>query len=109
MVGSKNWTIRGITAATLLLAVSASAVESAPRAKAKPKVVAVSKVYKATITRQTQAADKLMALGKYAEAAELYHEALNLDPKDVPTRVGYGMACVRQFQLDRAGEEFDLR
>jgi tetratricopeptide (TPR) repeat protein len=66
-----------------------------------------SPVYKGTITGEVQAADKVLAEGKYAQAADMFHEALNKNPKDVEARVGYGMACVKQFQLDRASQEFD--
>jgi tetratricopeptide (TPR) repeat protein len=66
-----------------------------------------SPLYKGTVSRQVQAAEKLMSEGKYQQAADMFHEALNRNPKDVEARVGYGMACVKQFALDRAGQEFD--
>jgi tetratricopeptide (TPR) repeat protein len=64
-------------------------------------------LYKGTVSREVQAAEKAMADGKYPQAAEMFRDALNKDPKDVQARVGYGMSCVKQFQLDRAGQEFD--
>jgi len=106
MSSRKLFRLSQITAATLVLALC-TASDAAPRAKAKPRADTSTKVYKGTISRQVQSAEKLMAAGKYTEAAEFFREALNQNPKDVTARVGYGMACVKQFQIDRAGEEFD--
>jgi tetratricopeptide (TPR) repeat protein len=66
-----------------------------------------SPLYKGKVSREVLAAEKLMADGKYQQAADMYRDALNKDPKDVQARVGFGMACVKQFALDRAGQEFD--
>lgn len=61
----------------------------------------------ARVSTEVQEADKLMARGKYKEAEELYHQALNVNSKDVAARAGYGLALAKGFKLDRAQEEFD--
>ena len=65
------------------------------------------KTLTARISREVAEADQLLMKGKYAEAEELYHNALNSNSKDVQARVGYGLAMARAFKLDRAEEEFN--
>jgi tetratricopeptide (TPR) repeat protein len=65
------------------------------------------KMLSAHISRQVAQADQLLLNGKYAEAEELYHNALNSNSKDIQARVGYGFALSRGFKLDRAEEELN--
>lgn len=65
------------------------------------------KVIKAKIERDVMMADDLMAKGKYADAAELYRQAINRNTKNVQAISGLGMALGRQFKLDGAMEQFD--
>ena len=62
---------------------------------------------KGTVTKQVNAADKLMLSGHYAEAEQLYHDAINSDSKDLSAIDGYAMSLSKQFKLDRAEQEFD--
>jgi tetratricopeptide (TPR) repeat protein len=65
------------------------------------------KTFKIKIDREVVMADDLMLKGKYADAADLYKEVVNKNPKNVPATVGYGMALSKQFKLDAANEQFD--
>lgn len=65
------------------------------------------KVLKGRIDRQVVMADELMLKGKYGDAAELYKQALNRNPKSVSASAGLGMAYAKQFKLDAANEQFD--
>lgn len=58
------------------------------------------------INHEVVMADELMMKGKFAQAAELYHDAINKDSKNVMAINGYGMALGRQFKLDAAQEQF---
>jgi tetratricopeptide (TPR) repeat protein len=62
---------------------------------------------KGLVSKQINAADKLMQAGKYAEAEQIYHDAINENSKDTSAIVGYGMSLSKQFKLTRADEEFD--
>ena len=62
---------------------------------------------KGSVSKQVNAADKLMQAGKYNAAEQLYHEAINANTKDLSAIVGYGLALSKQFKLTRAEEEFD--
>lgn len=62
---------------------------------------------KGSVSRQVNAADKLMQSGKYSEAEQLYHDAINANSKDLSAIVGYGLSLSKQFKLTRAEEEFD--
>jgi tetratricopeptide (TPR) repeat protein len=68
---------------------------------------APGKVYKIQIEREVIMADDLMLKGRYADAADLYHQVAQKNPKSVPALVGYGMALAKQFKLDAATESFD--
>jgi tetratricopeptide (TPR) repeat protein len=65
------------------------------------------KFYAGRINQDVVDADKLLAKGKYADAEDLYHKALNANSKDISARVGYGMTLTKRFKLDRGQEELD--
>lgn len=65
------------------------------------------KLIKARIERDVMMADELMLKGKYADAADLYRQAISRNSKNVPAIVGLGMALGKQFKLDGAEEQFD--
>ncbi len=65
------------------------------------------KLIKAKIERDVMMADELMLKAKYADAAELYRQAINRNTKNVPAIAGLGMALGKQFKLDGAMEQFD--
>ncbi len=58
------------------------------------------------INHEVVMADDLMMKGKFAQAAELYHDAINKDSKNINALNGYGMALGRQFKLDAAQDQF---
>jgi tetratricopeptide (TPR) repeat protein len=68
------------------------------RAEAKPAV---------NINRQLQAAGDCMVDGRYADAADIFKQALSLVPDNVEAMAGLGMALGRQNKLDEADEQFD--
>lgn len=77
-----------------------------------PPVTAIKPVHggstlKGRIDRDVAMGDELMLKGKYADAADLYREAINRNSKNVPAIVGLGMALGKQFKLDGAQEQFD--
>jgi Tfp pilus assembly protein PilF len=59
------------------------------------------------INRQLQAAGDCMVDGRYADAADVYKQALSLSPESVEALAGLGMALGRQNKLDEADEQFD--
>jgi tetratricopeptide (TPR) repeat protein len=59
------------------------------------------------INRQLQAAGDCMVDGRYADAADVYKQALLLAPDSVEALAGLGMALGRQSKLDEADEQFD--
>ncbi|MBI4532488.1 MAG: tetratricopeptide repeat protein, partial [Candidatus Melainabacteria bacterium] len=65
------------------------------------------KLIKGKIERDVVMADELMLKSKYADAAELYKQAINRNPKNIAAIVGLGMALGKQFKLDGAEEQFD--
>lgn len=65
------------------------------------------KILRGKIDRQVLYADQLMLKGKYAEAADMYKEALNRNKNNSAARVGYGISLAKQFKLDAAEEQFD--
>lgn len=58
------------------------------------------------INHEVSMADDLMMRGKFVQAAEIYHDVINRDNKNVQAMNGYGMALGRQFKLDAAQEQF---
>ncbi len=64
-------------------------------------------ILKGRIQTDIKAADDLMLKGKYAEAADLYNQAINQDSKNVQAIVGYGTALGKQFKLDAADAQLD--
>jgi tetratricopeptide (TPR) repeat protein len=88
-------------AGTLALSAGTAALaEGALLAEKKP-------VYKGKIERDVMMADDLMLKQKYADAADLYRQAISRNSKNVPAIVGLGMALSKQFKLDGAEEQFD--
>ena len=65
------------------------------------------KQFKIKIEREVVMADELMLKGRYGDAADLYRQVAQKNPKSVPAVVGYGMALAKQFKLDAATEQFD--
>ena len=59
------------------------------------------------INRQLQAAGDCMVDGRYADAADIFKQALALAPDSVDAMAGLGMALGRQNKLDEADEQFD--
>ena len=60
-----------------------------------------------SVSRQLTLADDLMVEGKYADAADIYRQILNINSKDFRALAGLGMSLGRQFKLDAADEQFD--
>jgi tetratricopeptide (TPR) repeat protein len=77
------------------------------RNKAADLKTATRKLYAGRINQDVVEADKLLARGKYAEAEDLFHKALNRNSKDISARVGYGMTLIKRFKLDRGQEELE--
>jgi tetratricopeptide (TPR) repeat protein len=59
------------------------------------------------INRQLRAAGDCMVDGRYADAADVYKQALSISPDSVEALAGLGMALGRQNKLDEADEQFD--
>jgi tetratricopeptide (TPR) repeat protein len=59
------------------------------------------------IKGQLMTAGQLMVDGKYADAADVYQQALTLVPSNVDALAGLGMALGRQQKLDDADTQFD--
>ncbi len=78
-------------------------------APARPQLLAATskKLIRAKIERDVVAADDLLARGKYADAADLYRQALSRNSKNVQAMAGLGMALGKQFKLDGAMEQFE--
>ncbi len=89
-----------ILASSLTMEALVPAVAAKPAARSK-------KVMKAKIERDVMMADELMNKGKYADAADLYRQAMSRNTKNVYAITGLGMALGRQFKLDGAVEQFD--
>lgn len=64
-------------------------------------------VIKGRLVKEIVQADDFMSKGKYADAAELYHDAINKDPDNVGAHTGEGMALGKQFKLDAADDAFN--
>lgn len=62
---------------------------------------------KVKIERDVVMADQLVQKGRYADAVDLYRQALKRNPRNVGVLVGLGTALARQFKLDGAEEQFD--
>jgi tetratricopeptide (TPR) repeat protein len=62
---------------------------------------------KGKIERDVMMGDNLMLKGNYAEAANLYRQAIVRNAHNVTAMVGLGMALGKQFKLDAADEELD--
>lgn len=67
----------------------------------------VSGPIKGRLVKEIVEADDMMLKQKYADAAELYHDAINKEPKNVSAHTGLGMALGKQFKLEAADEEFN--
>jgi tetratricopeptide (TPR) repeat protein len=62
--------------------------------------------YKGHLHHGVTVGDELLLKGKFSEAADTYHQAINENPKNLPAVVGYGTALAEQFKLDAAEEQF---
>ena len=62
---------------------------------------------KARLVKEVVEADDYLSKQKFAEAAALYHDAINKEPKNVSAHNGLGMALGKQFKLEAADVEFD--
>src|SRR5690349_11235956 len=62
---------------------------------------------KGRLVKEIVEADDFLAKQKYSEAAALYHDAINKEPKNVSAHNGLGMALGKQFKLEAADAEFD--
>ncbi|HEY9871712.1 MAG TPA: tetratricopeptide repeat protein [Candidatus Obscuribacterales bacterium] len=62
---------------------------------------------KGRIERDVAMADQLLQKGRYADAVDLYRQALKRNRRNVGVLVGLGTALARQFKLDGAEEQFD--
>lgn len=62
---------------------------------------------KGRLVKEVVEADELMLKQKFADAAQLYHDAINKDPKNVQAHTGLGMALGKQFKLDAADDSFN--
>ena len=102
-----KWAVLSIMlSATVSLAPAAQS--SHKRSIAQVDTTAVSKhIMKGHLVREVVDADDLMLKGKYADAADRYHDAMNKDPKNIAAHTGMGLALGKQFKLDAADEEFD--
>lgn len=97
-----------LTLAILALSSSLSIGMDPPAWAQEPLIAAKSKkLIKGKIERDVVMADSLLLKGKYAEAAELYRQALSRNTKNVAATAGLGMALGKQFKLDGAMEQFD--
>src|SRR3990167_3612743 len=65
------------------------------------------KLMKGKIERDVAMADELVLKGKYADAADLYKQAISRNSKNINAIVGLGVALGKQFKLDGAEEQFD--
>jgi tetratricopeptide (TPR) repeat protein len=100
--------LRTLTVALFALAGTVALSASTPATAAQPLLAAKEKkLIKGKIERDVMMADELMLKGKYADAADLYRQAINRNAKNVPAIVGLGMALGKQFKLDGAEEQFD--
>jgi len=93
-------TLFALAGTIALSAGNAALAEGALLAEKKP-------VYKGKVEHDVMMADDLMLKQKYADAADLYRQAISRNAKNVPAIVGLGMALSKQFKLDGAEEQFD--
>jgi len=99
---------RTLTLAVVAIASSLSLFVPVPGDAQTTRIAAKDKkLIKGKIERDVMMADELMLKGKYADAADLYRQALGRNTKNVPAMVGLGMALGKQFKLDGAEEQFD--
>jgi tetratricopeptide (TPR) repeat protein len=101
-------TLLATTAGSLMLICCINeTAQIASAKKAKAAAAPAPKVFKIKISKEIVMGDQLMAKGKYAEAGELYRQAINNDPKSLPGYLGFGMALAKQFKLDGAAQTLD--
>jgi tetratricopeptide (TPR) repeat protein len=96
--------LTGVSMTAILLA-SVVSLSTFPTADAV--VVVKKKLLKGKIDRDVMMGDQLMSKAKFADAAEVYKQALNRNPKCEPAMVGLGMALAKQFKLDAATDQFN--
>jgi tetratricopeptide (TPR) repeat protein len=68
---------------------------------------AVKSPMKGRLVKEIVDADDFMSKQKFSEAAELYHDAINKEPKNVSAHTGLGLALGKQFKLEAADDEFN--
>jgi tetratricopeptide (TPR) repeat protein len=65
-----------------------------------------TKIFRGKITNEDSQGEKLLLAGKYAEAQNVFHQALNTNSKDLAALSGMGFALALQFKLDAADQQF---
>ncbi len=98
---------KGLLLAASLSVMSGLVVFSASAVPANALTQSKTEVLKGRIQTDIKAADDLMLKGKYADAADLYYQAMNQDSKNIQALVGYGTALGKQFKLDAADTQLD--
>lgn len=98
---------RRLLLAASLSVMSGLVVFSASAGPANALTQSKSEVLKGRIQTDIKAADDLMMKGKFADAADLYYQAMNQDSKNIQALVGYGTALGKQFKLDAADTQLD--
>jgi tetratricopeptide (TPR) repeat protein len=96
-----------LSSANLLLFNSAAIAGTKIAAKPAAKVFKLKADVNANVKAEIIKADDLMGKGKFSEAADVYHQALNKDPKSLAGLLGYGFALAKQFKLDGANDQLD--
>jgi tetratricopeptide (TPR) repeat protein len=91
-----------LSASALLLSTASGAGAQAPAAGIQPGDMLTGQVRQNIIP-----AEQLLAQGKYADAEEMFRQALINNPQDMVATVGLGMALAKQFKLDGADDMFD--
>lgn len=99
--------IESLSLVALLASGSLSLIENVPMQAGELVAAKQKKVIKVKIERDVMMADELMLKGKYADAGDLYRQAINRNAKNVAAIVGLGTALAKQFKLDGAEEQFD--
>ncbi|HEY9786201.1 MAG TPA: tetratricopeptide repeat protein, partial [Candidatus Obscuribacterales bacterium] len=96
-----------LIAGTAVASISACAEARQTSVPSVHKLTRTQKLLKAKIESDMAKADGLMLNGKFALAADLYHQALNRDLRSTEARLGLAMALGKQFKLEAADELFN--
>ena len=65
------------------------------------------KIFQGQITADDAAGEKAILSGSYAEAATIFHNAVNKNSRDLSALNGLGFALALQFKLDGAEQQFN--